>query len=133
MGIRILGLATEMVSAELGVPNVAFVADGKLMAAFRASASEDGPPVLCLHALTESMDLRALPIVRLERTFWHCVKTLIIKRVGAESNRPAYGCRIRQRFRKVSPVEKQSADFGSISAIWTNQRELRMVFDGGED
>ena len=54
------------------VTNVAFVADGQLVAALRPTTGEDIAAVLCFHALTEAMSLGSLPIIRLKRTFWHC-------------------------------------------------------------
>jgi hypothetical protein len=59
--------------AELGVSNVAFVAYGKLVAAFGPPPGKDGPAILGFHALAEAVSLGPLPIIRLKRTFWHFV------------------------------------------------------------
>ena len=54
-----------------GVANVPFVADGQLVAALGPTAGQYGASVFGLHALTEAVGLRPLPVVRLKCTFRH--------------------------------------------------------------
>src|SRR5688572_19015594 len=56
----------------LGIADVAFVANGQLVAALRPATSQDIAAVLCFHALAEAVSLGSLPVIRLKRTFWHC-------------------------------------------------------------
>jgi|SRR5579872_1451274 len=58
-------------SAGFGVADGLLVAYGQLVTAAGPAARQHGPPVLGLHALTKSVDLGALAIVRLKSTFRH--------------------------------------------------------------
>ena len=57
--------------AGFGVADGLLVAYGQLVTAASPAARQHGPSVLGLHALTKSVDLRALAIVRLKSTFRH--------------------------------------------------------------
>jgi hypothetical protein len=69
-------LAEHVPSAEgLLLPHLPFVAHGKLLPPTRSAAGQNFPAVLARHALTKSVRVLSLPVVRLKRAL-HCLLLL---------------------------------------------------------
>lgn len=67
---KIPGFENASVFGEAG-DSLPLVAYSQLVPAASPPPGQNRPAILCLHAHPETVGLRALPVVRLIRTFWH--------------------------------------------------------------
>jgi hypothetical protein len=95
---------------ELGVANIALVADGQLPAALGAAAREDGAAVDRIHARAKPVSFGPFAIIRLKSTFRHLIKS-------ARAGKPLRGAPL-----DTSVLNSNSSIRSGMKAC---QRELR--------
>lgn len=115
---------------DLRLADSAFVADSQLVAALRPAARQHGTAVFRLHAFTESMRLRALPVIRLERSLWHFSAISAPRRNPSasalrwESNFNYRGRRLRSAIGgPLGPADAPRAQQGRDPKVHQHQRE----------
>ena len=112
-----------LVLDELGVANIALVADGQLPAAFSAAARKDGAAVDRIHARAKPVSFGPFAIIRLKSSFRHLLKS-------ARAGKPLRGTPVDTSVRssnfsirsRVRVCQRGRPDQGSEEGGWRRSR-----------